>query len=81
MKYFHIFMDPTYVDAPNLNNWYDKLDPRKVCPEWAHLIPRRISIQLAPNTNLLFPDVISSPFFLVSDMVHELIELYQPHTV
>lgn len=81
MKYFHIFMEPTYVDAPCLHNWYNILDPRKICLEQAHLIPKRVTVQLVPNINLSFPDIISSPYFLVSEMVQELIELYQPHTI
>lgn len=78
MKYFLLHSDPFFTDVPEMLDWTGKIDPRDICPKQSYRIKNRQILEIRPNPNLVFTDVISSPFLLVSKICMEAIRLYEP---
>lgn len=78
MKYFLLHSDPYFTDVPEILDWSGKVDPRNICPGQSYRIKNRQIFEIRPNPNLVFIDVLSSPFLLVSKTCMDAIRLYEP---
>lgn len=81
MKFFLMHSDPRYVDSPEILNWSGQIDPRNIHPDRSYKIARRQILTVRPNPNIVFVDVISSPFLLISKRCMEVVKLYEPQTL
>ncbi len=77
MKYFEIQDSPELKYAPKLKDWYGKFDVRDICPLGFPKLPERELFLIEPSKNTVFTDIILFPFFLISPMVREVIEMYR----
>ncbi len=77
MKYFLLKTDSIYTTSPNIINWYGKIDKRNIHPQSAYKLPKRELFFIRDNPNTIFTDIISDPFFLVSDIVKDVICMYE----
>lgn len=78
MQYYMLDLDPKFTNAPNLINWYNVFDVRKIRVETADQIPYRHLIELRPYEATIFTDIITMPYLLVSAMVKKLLAAYEP---
>jgi len=81
MKYFQLTLNPRYNPAPYIRGWSQKYDTRFISAKSSHKLPSRDLLFVEPDENLVFPDVLSFPFFLVTVKVLNAIKLYQPTMV
>lgn len=80
MKYFLLHSDPHFTDIPEILDWSGKIDPRNICPDQSYQIKNRQILEIRSNPSLVFIDVITSPFLLLSKVCMEVIRLYEPQT-
>lgn len=73
--------DPTYVDAPVISDWKGKVDPRNIKPGRSHLLEDRQVLGVLPNSHMVFTDVLSSPFFLLSSTCMDVVKMYEPYII
>ena len=81
MKYFLIKMDQKFDTAPEIRDWFDKIKHEDICAERSHNIEKRQLLFIESNPNTVFPDILSFPFFLVSETVRNVIYSYDPNTI
>jgi len=81
LKYFLLETNKLYDTAPDIVDWYGKIDVRNIKTGSSHLLPKRLLLSIAPNPDTVFTDVICHPFLLVSSMVRDTIKLYEPNMV
>lgn len=81
MKYFLIEADQRINNAPKIMFWYKKLDVRNICLKKAHKLPARELLFLESNRDTIFTDILSTPFFLVSAKVKQVIKMYNPNII
>ncbi len=81
MEYYCLKVDKRYTDAPVVKNWYGKLKRENICLEKAHLLPKRELLEITYNSKVVFTDIITFPYFLVSDMCKKVISKYEPNTI
>lgn len=80
MKYFLLGEDRRITQRPFLLNAHEKLDVRDICEERAYRLPHRELIFVCGKNGIMFTDIISKPFFMVSEKVKEVIYMYEPKT-
>lgn len=80
MKYYLIETDPgNYIPyAINVNR---AIDTRYANKENAHKIPDCCVVDMKTPMEVFFPDILISPFLMVSDTVAEVISMYSPETM
>ncbi len=81
MKYFLIETDKRLRNQPEPINWYKQIDERNVHMGSYNKIKKRNMFKIKPNKNVEFPDVISFPFFLISNTVREILKKYSPNVI
>ncbi len=62
-------------------DWSGKIDPREIRPGHSHKLPGRQILDIRPNPHLVFIDVISSPFLLLSKRCMEVVTIYEPQAI
>lgn len=77
MKYFLLKTDPIYITSPDIINWFGKINKHDIHPERAYKLPKREIFFIRKNPNTIFTDIISQPFFLVSEIVKDVISMYE----
>lgn len=78
MKYFLMEEDKTIAQRPFLLSWHEKYDVRLINPQNGYKLPRRELLLIRANPETLFTDIISTPFFLVSEKVNKTLKMYEP---
>jgi hypothetical protein len=81
VRYFIIKQDEQCPDAPNIINWFGKLDVRKIKQGASHALPRRLLLPISSNPNTVFTDVVSVPFLLYSERVMRTVGVYESSMV
>lgn len=81
MRFFLIHTDPLYTNAPDLVAWQDKVSKRFVRQGFSYNIPKREIYFIRPNTNTVFTDIVSFPFFIVRQQIRDVIKMYEPKLV
>ena len=79
MKYFIMKTHQDYIHAPQPKAWFGKIDTRDFVPERFQHVPNKTLFFVHSNPNLVFIDMLSSPFFMVTKPVRKVLELYNPH--
>lgn len=75
MKYFLIRTEDGN-QTPRLKDWFGAINLEKI-----NLMPEWTIFEIYEESFLLFPDILSSPYFLVSEKVKEIISLYSDQTM
>jgi len=77
MKYYELKLDSdNFSEAPRLISWYGIQDVRLIKWESYHKLKKRLVYNIDPTENIVFTDIISFPFLLVSPMVRDTIKMY-----
>ena len=78
MKYFIVSGMQNYTNAPRPEGFYKRYDIRNITPDRINLLPKRSLLYVAPDPNLVFVDILSSPVFMVTKHIRDVMELYEP---
>lgn len=81
MRYFLMGVDPTYRYTPVVRDWHEKIDVRKISRENESLFSDIELLFIDESPRTIFTDIITFPFLMVSGRVHEVVRLYEPHTI
>jgi hypothetical protein len=79
MRYFALSPDVGISDMPHPADFHDKLDVRNLTRGKAGALPSRTLVRIAPNANTVFPEVLCSPVFLVTEEVKDVIKSYDEY--
>lgn len=79
MKYFIVKQDNEYKNAPRFINWFQNYDMESYEAGHYSRLPDRKVIEIEPNANTTFIDVLSNPFFLVSKEIKKVLSLFEPN--
>ena len=63
--------------VPQIGNWYGKLDVRKLNRKDYRELPEYFLMEMKTGTDILYPDVMLTPFFMVSREAMEIIRMYE----
>ena len=78
MRYFLLKQDPAYqAVAPAVLKWHHKIDVRRIQRMHAADFPEVQLLLIDGDGRIVFPDVIVFPFLLVSEMVRDVIRMYE----
>ncbi|MBD5547934.1 MAG: hypothetical protein HDQ97_11130 [Lachnospiraceae bacterium] len=61
---------------PQISSWYGKLDERKLNREHYRELPQNFLLDMKTGTDILYPDILTTPFFLVSREVMNVLRMY-----
>ena len=75
MKYYLIRESDQIKNTPHIINWMKKIDKRNITWGRYNKIPRVTTLYVEDNNFTVFPDVLSRPFFLITDKLHDILEL------
>ena len=81
MKYFLLKTDPQFEPMPEVIDWFGRIDRRNICPGQSHQIENRQLFFIKGHPDTVFPDVLSFPFFMVTEKLRDVIEMYEPGTI
>jgi hypothetical protein len=76
VRFFLLAQDERYTNAPHLINWFWRLDVRDIHRKRYRRIPARTVLPIAPDEAVGFLDVLTSPFFLASKVLRDVIGMY-----
>lgn len=79
MKYFIVEQDKKIIDGPQIINWYNKIDVEKINRNEVHKIPNFIELDVKSVDDVTYYDIISFPFFLISELYFEIIQMFEPN--
>lgn len=81
MKYFLLKTDPQFHNIPQIQDWFDKIDRRNIRMGESYKIENRQMFFIENNPQIIFPDVLSFPFFMVTEVLRDVILAYEPKTI
>ena len=77
MKYFLISCDKENNNIPILKNWYGEIEHKNINVRNHYFIDDRKLFIIEKYKSLVFTDVISNPFFLISEMFKKVLDMYK----
>lgn len=63
---------------PRLKGWYGVIDRNTLANKQPHELPKRLLFEVEEHMQLVFTDIIALPCLMVSEMVRDMILLYEP---
>lgn len=79
MKYFLLETMRGFSTAPQIQDWHKQMDARNITPGRIEFVAQRTLFKVAPHPKPVFVDLLTTPFFMVTEKVKTAIELYDPH--
>lgn len=79
MKYYIIEQDKSYSSLPQLINWYQVIDERKLHMGSYSQIPEKSMIYVKHDKDLFFPNMLLHPFLMIDEKVKETLLKYEPN--
>lgn len=61
---------------PCVSSWFGKLDERKLTLEDYKELPRYFLLDMKTGTDILYPDILTEPFFMVSKEAADVLRMY-----
>jgi len=79
MKYYMIQQNKSLTNLPQLINWYQTIDERKLHSGSYSEIPEKSMIYVKHDDKLYFPDILMFPFMMIDEKVKEVLTMYEPN--
>lgn len=76
MEYF-LLKTQSGNPVPQICSWYGKLDERKLTRQHYKELPGCVLLDMKTGMDILYPDMITEPFLLVSKGVMDVIKMYE----
>lgn len=77
MDYYYIKVDENYI-PPSPNGWYGKINKKAWEGKKVYEMPKHLLFPIEHHMQMVFTDMITFPTFMVSSMVKDVINLYNP---
>ncbi len=77
MKYFIVSVDDNYV-TPVFHDWHGVIDRKTLHRKKVFEIQKHLLFQVENHMQLVFTDILTFPCFMVSEMVKNVIKMYNP---
>lgn len=78
MKYYQITVHDKYI-APTPKGWFGIIDPKTIERKEIFGLQKRILLHVDKHMQMVFTDVVTSPYFMVSALVRDVIKMYVPN--
>lgn len=75
MKYFVVEVNEQYI-APVPIGWYGKIDKKTLSTKSSYQIAKNLLFSVESNMQMMFTDVLTSPCFMVSETIRNVIRKY-----
>lgn len=62
---------------PRVSSWFGKLDERKLTLEAYKELPRYFLLDMKTGTDILYPDIMTEPFLMVSKEAADVLRMYE----
>ncbi len=62
---------------PRVSSWFGKLDERKLTLEAYKELPRYFLLDMKTGTDVLYPDILTEPFLMVSREAADVLRIYE----
>ena len=79
MKYFLVSTETDNNPTPHMTNWFQQLNPQNITLEQVGNIPQWTQLTINNGARAVFSDVLNTPFYLLSSMVQDVINRYDPY--
>lgn len=79
MRYFLLKPDKRYPNVPEVINWYQKEEAGRLLQGAYDRLPRRMLFPVKGDRDIQFFDMLFHPFFVISNPIKKVLELYEPH--
>ncbi len=76
MNFFLLGCEMQGNPVPRVVSWRDRMDYHAVLHRELGRLPERSLLYIEPDPETLFADILTAPFFMVSDMVWEVMGMY-----
>ncbi len=76
VKYFILRQHPFFSDTFRLRGWQGQIDPRWICFQDFHKTPRQCVLTAELREFTPFPDMVTTPFLLLSDRMFHVADMY-----
>ena len=77
MKYYQVTVHDKYT-APDPKGWFGIIDIKTIERTGIHGLGKRILLHTDMNMQMVFTDVLTFPYFMVSALVRDVIKMYAP---
>lgn len=81
MMYFIVQTSPLCPLLPHFLDWKEVIDPQHIKVGHSHHLPVRQKIYYKSEETMVFPDLITYPFRMISPPMKNVIAMYQPETI
>ena len=79
MRYFYIGEDKEITNRPQIKNWYKIINERYLHYGTYHKVPEKTVLYIESNMWVYYPEVILTPFFMISKKIKDILKLYEPN--
>ena len=69
MRYFIMRQHLFFSERFRLNEWQEKINPKWLCFQDFYKTPRRCVLTASIGENVPFPDIVTAPFLLLSNLM------------
>jgi len=74
-------INPNYVSAPQILNGFDEIQKRDLTLRKHENIKKQVLLYVKSHEEKVFADILTSPFFLMSEKMHRIAKKYEPTMV
>ena len=79
MRYFILEEEKKYVNRVRPYKWNKKISSEVLYNKSYSKIPKRIILEIEPNVNVDFVDVVTVPFLMFSEKIFKMIKIFEPN--
>ena len=76
MRYFIMRQHLFFSERFRLNEWQEKINPKWLCFQDFYKTPRRCVLTASIGENVPFPDIVTAPFLLLSNLMMDVVKIY-----
>ena len=76
MRYYIIKTQTLFLKSMRIFDWREKINPDWLCLSELYRIPKRIVLPVEIKEYIPYPDMITEPVLMVSELVYKVIKMY-----
>lgn len=76
VRYFIMRQHPFFSERFRLSEWQEKINPKWLCFQEFYKTPRRCVLTASIGENVPFPDIVTTPFLLLSNLMMDVVKIY-----
>lgn len=76
MRYYMIQTHPLFLNSIEITGWREEINKDCLCLNEFYKVPERSAFPVKIGEGIPFPDIITIPFLMVSELVYKVIKMY-----